>query len=96
MRNDPGFMLAASSTELSSHSKPMFKSDSQRAVAVFRTGVSPNTAFTLPYSQATSKSTSREDPAKHCLLHNRAHPLHKCRGFRERPMCAKSAAKPYT
>lgn len=37
------------------------------------------------YLLIASKSSNREDPAKHCLLHNKPHPLHKCRGFRDKP-----------
>ncbi|XP_030584068.1 uncharacterized protein LOC115779508 [Archocentrus centrarchus] len=86
MRNDPGFMLAASSNEQSGYHKPASKLESQRAVAVLKTGVSPDTSLTPSDSPSASKSTSREDPAKRCLLHNKPHPLHKCRGFRDKPI----------
>lgn len=90
MRNDPGFTLAAVHNEPPGHNKHTYKPDSQRAIAVLKTGVSPSTSptshRTLPMSINNSKSTNTEDPAKHCPLHNKPHPLPKCRGFRGRPI----------
>lgn len=86
MRNDPGFMLSASSNDFPGNNKSVFKYDSQRAVAVLKTGVSPSTSPTPSDSPDASKFSSREDPAKYCLLHNKPHPLQKCHAFRQKPI----------
>lgn len=61
VRNDPGFMLAASSNESLGHQKPLSKPDSQRAVAVLKTGVSPNTP---PVSTDTSPASKQRRPSQ--------------------------------
>lgn len=70
MRDDLGFTLAAPSNEQSDHSKPAFKLEGQRAVAVLKTGVTPNAPLTPSECPSANKSNSREDPAKQCLPHN--------------------------
>lgn len=99
LQNDPSFTLAAFDSEPPRQNEQMFRSDSQRAVAVLKTGVSPNTSpvprntsnVSADTSSVTSKSTNRVDPAKHCLLHNKSYPLPKCRGFREEALGGKKS-----
>ncbi|XP_060757456.1 uncharacterized protein LOC132868527 [Neoarius graeffei] len=87
MRNDPSFMLAAPNNEQPGHGKPAPKLETKRAVAVLKTAVNPSDTLTSFFeSPTTDKPASRVDPAKHCLLHNKPHPLHKCRGFRDKPI----------
>ncbi|KAL7878880.1 hypothetical protein AOLI_G00098540 [Acnodon oligacanthus] len=80
IRNDPSSSLQTVQEELLGQSKRTYKQDHRRIVAVHKTEIPSNS------TPAESKSKKKADPAKHCLLHNKPHPLPKCRGFREKPI----------
>ena len=77
MRNDPSFSLTASSTEPTPMRKSAPKYDSP--ISVHKTDVSPSTS-----TWANTTQKNEMDVAKQCPIHNKPHPLQKCRGFREK------------
>ncbi|XP_039863534.1 uncharacterized protein LOC120718871 [Simochromis diagramma] len=92
MRNDPGLTQTAYGSELLG-GKQSSKAEGHKAVAVFKTRVllDPRPLFngtrtTSFRTQSGSESSTRDDPAERCPLHNKPHPLPRCRGFREKPM----------
>ncbi|XP_038153297.1 uncharacterized protein LOC119791326 [Cyprinodon tularosa] len=80
MRNDPSFSLIPGRTELPVMGKSAPKFGSQRPpISVHKSEVSP---YTSNSADVTHKS--KGDYTKQCPLHNKPHPLQKCRGFREK------------
>ncbi len=80
MRNDPSFSFVPGGTDPPLMRKSAPKYSSQRSpILVHKTEVSPHTS-----SSADTSRKSKVDPAKQCPVHNKPHPLQKCRGFREK------------
>ncbi|XP_056393184.1 uncharacterized protein LOC130285449 [Hyla sarda] len=76
IRNDPSFDLTLSCAT------PVLNSR-KTSVAVHKTNVSPPDFIHRPASQAEVKA---RDPSKQCPIHQKPHPLLKCRAFREKPV----------
>lgn len=75
-RNDPSFNLqSCSSTTVRKDRFSGGNIDSRRIVSVNKTDVS-----------AIKSRPSVEGPERQCPVHNKPHPLRKCRGFREMPL----------
>lgn len=73
IRNDPSFALT--STSYNQHDRPTAKIKNKTPVTVNKTDVKSTTDHEADSSQ-------KPDVAKHCPIHNKPHPLKKCRGFR--------------
>ncbi|XP_060772289.1 uncharacterized protein LOC132883105 [Neoarius graeffei] len=74
MRNDPSFSLP----HYADHAKSdHLKNTNRMSVAVHKTDVSP---------QKTDTTRAHIDPAKHCPIHKKPHPIHKCRSFRDKSL----------
>ncbi|XP_041946541.1 uncharacterized protein LOC121707793 [Alosa sapidissima] len=73
IRNDPSFALASTSFNSHDRSTPKFKT--KIPVTVHKIDVD----YPTSHDADTSKM---DDVAKHCPIHNKPHPLKKCRGFR--------------
>lgn len=72
IKNDPSF--AFQSNHSPKVEKPFLKPvNLRKPVSVQKTEVS---------SAASQKDASQQEPDKHCPIHNKPHPLRKCRGFR--------------
>ncbi|XP_060745195.1 uncharacterized protein LOC132858752 [Tachysurus vachellii] len=80
MRNDPSFFLTAVQEESSKPNRQSNKTVFRRAVATHKTQVSSES------SSAASERKNKVNPAKQCFIHNKPHPLSRCRGFRMKPM----------
>ncbi|XP_067273612.1 uncharacterized protein [Pseudorasbora parva] len=80
MRNDPSFFLTTVQDESRRPNKQLNKPVFPRAVITHKTQVSSEK------SSAFSELKNKVNPAKHCFLHNKPHPLSRCRGFRMKPM----------
>ncbi len=80
MRNDPSFFLTAVQEETRKPNRQINKSVFPRAVITHKTQVSSEN------SSAASELKNKVNPAKQCFLHNKPHPLFRCRGFRMKPM----------
>lgn len=76
MRNDPSFSLTTIQEESRRPNKPAFP----RAVATHKTQVSSENPL------AASEPKNKANPTKQCFLHNKPHPLSRCRGFRMKSM----------
>ncbi|XP_061678699.1 uncharacterized protein LOC133502197 [Syngnathoides biaculeatus] len=94
-RNDPSFVLVSSNRSHYHSERSRTKHDSARtAVFVHRTDVS-TTDSSLLHKTSTDKKGS-DDPTKYCPVHNKPHPLEKCRAFRiKRLMERKRLLKEY-
>ncbi|XP_048868217.1 uncharacterized protein LOC125740722 isoform X1 [Brienomyrus brachyistius] len=80
MRNDPSFSLTTVQEESRRPNKQLNKSVFPRAVATHKTQVSSEN------SSAATEPKNKINPAKHCFLHEKPHPLSRCRGFRMKSM----------
>ncbi len=82
-RNDPSFKLSNSSHTVVRYERPLYKHGASRVpVSVHKTEVSQNYE-----SDSTSlKETVKRDLTKHCPIHNKSHPLLKCRAFRKKSL----------
>ena len=81
-RNDPSFPLANTGAPQSTKEEKPMKQNYRTPVSVRKTEVSSE-------PEAKQDSSSRkmiEDPDKQCPLHNKPHPLRKCRSFRSKPL----------
>lgn len=84
MRTDPSFMLTALNNDSTEHHRQVLRTDGHKPHAVLKTGVSPKILPGLLRGSAqtsilsASRPVSTDDPAKHCVLHNKPHPLSKC------------------
>lgn len=78
-RNDPSFKLST----VIRNERPLFKHGSVRVpVSVHKRVVSTNAELDL----ANEKETVKRDLTKYCPIHNKLHPLSKCRAFRKRSL----------
>lgn len=84
IRNDPSFAKIAvgSSSTIKFERGPPHKPYVTPTVATRKTEVSTN--LENAHTQASGKKVN--DPDKHCPLHNKPHPLRKCRSFRDRTL----------
>lgn len=80
MRNDPSFSLTAIHEESHRPNKQLNKHVFPRAVVTHKTQVSSGSPL------APSELKNKINPAKQCFLHDKPHPLSRCRGFRMKPM----------
>ncbi|KAI3356594.1 hypothetical protein L3Q82_017794 [Scortum barcoo] len=82
-RNDPSFTLSGNNHGHQRNERVPPRHESVRtAISVHRTDIS-----TTPDSGTTQRAeTEVSDQPKHCPLHNKPHPLDKCRGFRLKPL----------
>lgn len=80
-RNDPSFKLSSSAHSVIKNERSLYRhGDGRVPVSVHKTDVS-----TEPEEDSTNvKETSKRDLTKSCPLHNKPHPLSKCRAFRKR------------
>ena len=86
-RNDPSFSLIPGNTDPPMMGKSAPKFSSQRPpISVHKTEVS---SYTSTSADTTRKS--KVDHTKQCPLHNKPHPLQKCRGFREKSIVDRKA-----
>ncbi len=84
-RNDPSFVLSTNSQSYSkSERTPPRHSGFKAAVSVHKTDVSAP-VDTDRISKAESERRE-SDPARFCSVHNKTHPLVKCRAFRMKPL----------
>lgn len=85
-RNDPSFILPNTNRSQYRNERPTAKHDGVKtAISVHKTDVSATADSSAAYKTATDKKNST-DPAKHCPLHNKPHPLEKCRAFKMKPL----------
>ncbi|XP_057207743.1 uncharacterized protein LOC130565176 [Triplophysa rosa] len=76
-RNDPSFKLPSSSHTVIRDERPLHKHGVSRIpVSVHKTDVSANESDSV-----NQKETAKKDVAKFCPIHNKSHPLVKCRAF---------------
>ncbi|XP_056410980.1 uncharacterized protein LOC130352649 [Hyla sarda] len=84
-RNDPSFAFlnkrTASSPKVEQKHPTPYK-ERRATVSVRKTEVSPESAV----NQEDSASKKVEEPDKICLIHNKPHPLRKCRSFRSKTL----------
>ncbi|XP_056377073.1 uncharacterized protein LOC130273782 isoform X1 [Hyla sarda] len=84
-RNDPSFAFlnkrTASSPKVEQKHPTPYK-EHRATVSVRKTEVSPESAV----NQEDSASKKVEEPDKICLIHNKPHPLRKCRSFRSKTL----------
>lgn len=80
MCNDPSFSLTSIHEESQRPNKQLNKPTFPTAVATHKTRVSSGSP------SAASKLKNKINLEKHCLLHDKPHPLSRCRGFRMKPM----------
>lgn len=76
--NDPSFSLQSfpiASTAIRRDKFPQSHFTDRRPVSVHKTDI---------FQSKTAPSA--DDPERVCLVHNKPHPLHKCRGLREMPL----------
>ncbi|XP_057186955.1 uncharacterized protein LOC130552601 [Triplophysa rosa] len=80
VRNDPSFadIAVGSSSAIKFERGPLHKPYVKPTVATRRTEVSTN----LENAHAKAPEKKVNDPDKQCPLHNKPHPLRKCRSFR--------------
>ncbi|XP_071226640.1 uncharacterized protein [Salvelinus alpinus] len=77
-RNDPSFTLYTATNQVSMKSEKPARYSSKTPVTVYKTDVSSE-----PSDHQTKPSKTKiENPDHHCPIHNKPHPLKKCRGFR--------------
>lgn len=77
-RNDPRFTLYTSTNQVSMKGEEPARYSSKTPVTVYKTDVSSE-----PSDHQTKPSKTKvESPDLHCPIHNKPHPLKKCRGFR--------------
>ncbi|KAL1254895.1 hypothetical protein QQF64_012956 [Cirrhinus molitorella] len=82
-RNDPSFKLSNSSHTVIRNERPLYKHGASRVpVLVHKTDVSKNDES----DSVSSKETIKRDLTKHCPIHNKSHPLLKCRAFRKKSL----------
>ncbi len=80
-RNDPSFKLSNSSHIVIRNERPLYKHGASRVpVLVHKTDVSKNDESV----SMSLKETFKRDLTKHCPIHNKSHPLLKCRAFRKK------------
>ncbi len=80
-RNDPSFKLSNSSHTVVRYERPLYKHGASRVpVLVHKTDVSKN----YESDSVSLKETVKRDLTKHCPIHNKSHPLLKCRAFRKK------------
>lgn len=83
-RNDPSFFLSTSGQPYNKIERtPPRQSGFKSAISVRKTDVS--TADTDHTSAAESEKRD-SDPARYCPVHNKPHPLAKCRAFKMKPL----------
>ncbi|XP_056385784.1 uncharacterized protein LOC130281981 [Hyla sarda] len=84
-RNDPSFAFlnkrTASSPKVEQKHPTPYK-ERRATVSVRKTEVSPESAV----NQEDNTSKKVEEPDKICLIHNKPHPLRKCRSFRSKTL----------
>lgn len=85
-RNDPSFVLTNNSRPYCRNERPIGKHDGVRTtIAVHKTDLSAAAGSNSMYRAEMEKKNSG-DPAKYCPLHNKSHPLEKCRAFKMKPL----------
>ena len=95
-RNDPSFILPSKTCKASRNERPFSKHDGGKTrVTVNKTHVSSSTD-----ANGTETEKREGDLAKHCPIHNKPHPLTKCRAFKtktiaERKACLKEHRRCY-
>ncbi|KAI2661156.1 hypothetical protein H4Q32_030204 [Labeo rohita] len=82
-RNDPSFKFSNSSHTVVRNERPLYKHGASRVpVLVHKTDVSKNDESDL----VSLKEAVKRDLTKHCPIHNKSHPLLKCRAFRKKSL----------
>ncbi|XP_049322874.1 uncharacterized protein LOC125782565 [Astyanax mexicanus] len=82
MRNDPSFSLAPLIADTTRVERRFSRDGKSRApISVHKMDVAAD-----PIPPVHAVRTKIVDPSKICPIHNRPHPLHKCRGFREKTL----------
>lgn len=82
-RNDPSFNLTNHSYSHHRNEKVAGRHEGVRtAISVHKTDVATTADAHLSYRAKREVS----DPTKNCPLHNKPHPLERCRGFRVKPL----------
>ncbi|KAK0139185.1 hypothetical protein N1851_024265 [Merluccius polli] len=85
-RNDPSFVVMNNSRTPFRNDRPIAKHDGVRTtIAVHKTDLSAAAGPSSMYRTEMENKHSG-DPAKYCPLHNKAHPLEKCRAFKMKPL----------
>lgn len=85
-RNDPSFVLTSSNCSYYCSERPTTKHDGAKTdVFVHKTDVSTTADSSSLHRTSTDKKNST-DPAKYCPVHNKSHPLEKCKAFRLKPL----------
>ena len=85
-RNDPSFVVMNNSRTPFRNERPIAKHDGVRTtIAVHKTDLSAAAGPSSMYRTEMENKHSG-DPAKYCPLHNKAHPLEKCRAFKMKPL----------
>ncbi|KAL0159525.1 hypothetical protein M9458_043250, partial [Cirrhinus mrigala] len=80
-RNDPSFKFSNSSHTVVRNERPLYKHGASRVpVLVHKTDVSKNDES----DSVSLKEAVKRDLMKHCPIHNKSHPLWKCRDFRKK------------
>ncbi len=81
IRNDPSFKLSTSNTSTPRYEKPSFRNTASKGfISAHKTDI------TTSLESQTDKKDKRGDLTKICPIHNKPHPLAKCRGFRAKPI----------
>ncbi|KAJ8353347.1 hypothetical protein SKAU_G00209140 [Synaphobranchus kaupii] len=84
-RNDPSFVLSTSSQSYNkSERTPPRQSGFKSVVSVRKTDVSANAD--AEHTSAAESEKKDSDPARCCPVHNKPHPLAKCRAFGLKPL----------
>ncbi|KAI3352937.1 hypothetical protein L3Q82_019236 [Scortum barcoo] len=94
-RNDPSFpltpTLSKTSNQFPKHEQPERKMrNAKRQVSTHKTDVTANCST----SPMDSSSYKPDDVGKQCPIHQKPHPLKKCRGFRSKPLEVHTAQNP--
>ncbi|KAK0147466.1 hypothetical protein N1851_013070 [Merluccius polli] len=85
-RNDPSFVVMNNSCTPFRNDRPIAKHDGVRTtIAVHKIDLSAAAGPSSMYRTEMENKHSG-DPAKYCPLHNKAHPLEKCRAFKMKPL----------
>ncbi|XP_062415794.1 uncharacterized protein LOC119194889 [Pungitius pungitius] len=87
-RNDPSFALTESSRTQYRSERLIARQDGMKAaISVHKTDVSTTSEPSSRYRAPTTKNVNvNYDEANYCPLHNKPHPLEKCRTFKMKPL----------
>ncbi|XP_034057918.1 uncharacterized protein LOC117536928 [Gymnodraco acuticeps] len=86
MRNDPSFNFASHTDTAKQNDKTGWKPNKYREVSVHKTEIFPGVV-----TETGEPPTRSEDFDKMCPIHEKPHPLRKCRTFRAKPIDERKA-----